>query len=96
MLTKGQIFFIFIGAFILLTLTVMYETLVQLNNTQTLTIDLWFALCFLIFLAVDVIIEFDFKDRNSYILHNIILFSGTAIFIILVIYKFLIMVGIMT
>jgi|WetSurMetagenome_2_1015567.scaffolds.fasta_scaffold857207_1 hypothetical protein len=90
--TKGQIIIIYIAAFMLLILTSLYEAIMQMHS-QALTIDLWFVLCFLIFLAADVITEYDIKNKTLKMLNNIILICGISIFIIIVVYKFLLMLG---
>ena len=92
MLTKGQLYTIYVGGFLLLALTAVYEIALQLYP-GAFSLDLWFLLCYIIFLAVDVIIEYDLKDKRFNFIHNIILYSGIVIFGILAVYKFVGLLG---
>lgn len=86
--TKGQTLVIYAGALAILLLTVIYEVV-----SQVLPLDLWFTLCLIIFLTIDVVSEYPIKDNRIRMLNSIILYCGFAIFCVIAIYKFLILMG---
>lgn len=90
--TKGQILVIYAGASAILLLTAIYEAVLQIHS-QMLSLDLWFALCLIIILAVDVVSEYYVRDNKLRLLSFLITYSGLVIFVMMATYKFLILMG---